>query len=224
MILLAIDTSGKQGSIALARTMDGEPSPSNLALLEVVPLEGGTFSAQLVPQISALLQRHGLTKKDLGALAVASGPGSFTGLRVGLAATKALTEVLGIPVVAVSLLHALAKSSSRAGRIIAVLDAGRSEVYVGEYDVAEKPSSTVERLVSRQELMDGTFNAIVTSDPAIAEAARAAGLPVELVKYPGSVAVMRIGWEKLMCGETITSEALEANYSRHSDAEIFAKK
>src|SRR5690349_16254627 len=224
MILLAIDTSGQLGSIALARTTDSEPSPARLEILEVVQLEGGTFSAQLVPQISALLKRQGLSKKDLGALAVASGPGSFTGLRVGLAAMKALAEVLGIPVVEVSLLYAIAKSSSRRGRIISALDAGRGEVYIGEYDLAEKSGSTAERLVSRQELMDGNFNALVTSDRAIAETVLAEGLPAELVTYPGSEAVARIGWEKLLRGETITSEALEANYIRRSDAEIFAKK
>jgi len=74
MLLLAADTSGKFGSIALAECGSGDPCD----VLEVVPLEGGTFSAQLVPQIVALLAKHGFGKQDLGAFAVASGPGSFT--------------------------------------------------------------------------------------------------------------------------------------------------
>ena len=89
MLILAADTSGKQGSIALAECGTG-----GCSVVEIVPLTGGTFSAQLVPQIAALLEKHGHSKSDLGGFAVASGPGSFTGLRVGLAAIKALAEVL----------------------------------------------------------------------------------------------------------------------------------
>ena len=91
MLLLAADTSGKHGTIALARC-----GPDDACMVvEVVPLEGGTFSAQLVPQIAALLAKHGFSKADIGGFAVVSGPGSFTGVRVGLAAIKALAEVLG---------------------------------------------------------------------------------------------------------------------------------
>src|ERR1051325_4577466 len=124
MLLLAADTSGKLGSIALARCGQGDICD----VLEVIPLEGGTFSAQLVPQIASLLAKHGFGKQDLGALAVASGPGSFTGLRVGLAATKALAEILDKPIVAVSLLDAVTASANGSGKVLAALDAGRSEV------------------------------------------------------------------------------------------------
>src|SRR5947209_18163388 len=104
MLLLATDTSGKHGSIALAQVEAGEgarPTGSDFRVIEVVPLAGGTFSAQLVPQIAALLARHGFTKTDIGAFVVISGPGSFTGLRVGLAAIKALAEILDKPIGAV---------------------------------------------------------------------------------------------------------------------------
>src|SRR5277367_3198243 len=103
-LLLAVDTSGKNGSLALARALPGQ---SEIDVLEVVPLTGGAFSAQLVPQIAALLEKFGYTKRDLGAFAVVSGPGSFTGLRVGLAAIKALAEVLQKPIAAISLLEAV---------------------------------------------------------------------------------------------------------------------
>ena len=104
-LLLGTDTSGRNGSIALARVTPGQ---SDVDIVEVVPLAGGAFSAQLVPQIAALLEKHGYRKTDLGAFAVASGPGSFTGLRVGLAAIKALAEALQKPIAAISLLEALA--------------------------------------------------------------------------------------------------------------------
>src|SRR5580700_11557232 len=141
MLILAIDTSGKQGSIALARA--GEPTAEgDFEMIEIAPLVGGTFSAQLVPQISELLARNGFMKTAIGAFAVASGPGSFTGLRIGLAAVKALAEVLGKPIAAVSLLEVCVFTSGAQGKIMAALDAGRSEVYVGEFDVSTQTAPT----------------------------------------------------------------------------------
>ena len=110
MLLLAVHTSGKNGSLALARVTAGRPEAG---IVEAVPLAGGTFSAQLIPQISALLEKHGFSKKDLAAFAAVSGPGSFTGLRVGLAAIKGLAEGLQKPVATVSLLEAVAKIRRR---------------------------------------------------------------------------------------------------------------
>ena len=103
MLLLVTDTSGKNGTVALARA--GEHDRHGVEAIEVVPLAGGMFSAQLVPQIAALLQKHGFIKSDLDGFVVVSGPGSFTGLRVGLAAVKALAEILQKPIVPVSLLE-----------------------------------------------------------------------------------------------------------------------
>src|SRR4030081_709088 len=153
-LLLATDTSGKNGSIALARVTSGQ---SNVELVEVVPLAGGAFSAQLVPQIAALLEKHGYRKTDLGAFAVASGPGSFTGLRVGLAAVKALAEALQKPIAAISLLEAIAWSSiarvASRRRILAALDAGRGDVYVGDYELDPQMHMHSERLLSREEFL-----------------------------------------------------------------------
>src|ERR1039458_8942239 len=106
-LLLAVDTSGKNGSLALARLTPGQ-SDSAISVIEVVPLAGGAFSAQLVPQIAALLKKRGCSMSNLRAFAVASGPGSFTGLRVGWAAIKALAEAPQKPIVPISLLEALA--------------------------------------------------------------------------------------------------------------------
>ena len=237
MILLAIDTSGKDGSIALARVPDGpgpgaaKPVSDEVEVVEVVPLEGGTFSAQLVPQISALLEKHGLRKNDIGAFAVASGPGSFTGLRVGLAAIKALAEILQKPIAAISRLEAIARTArgrgqNTSGRVLAALDAGRNEIYLGEYDLRSDAARAVnERLASRAEfLADARSARVFTPDRSVAEAVREAGSDVEEVERPTSAVIARIGWEKIQSGDTISPEELEANYIRRSDAEIFAKK
>src|SRR2546423_5910317 len=109
MLVLAIDTSGKEGSIALARA--GAQNSDVVEIIQLVPLTGGTFSAQPVPQIAALLSSHGFTKLDIGAIAVGSGPGSFTGLRIGLAAVEALGEGLATPSAAWSPLEVLGFTS-----------------------------------------------------------------------------------------------------------------
>jgi tRNA threonylcarbamoyladenosine biosynthesis protein TsaB len=225
MLLLAVDTSGKQGSIALARCGAGENcARAEIEVVEVIPLTGGTFSAQLVPQIAALLEKHGHSKSDLGGFAVASGPGSFTGLRVGLAAIKALAEVLHKPIAAVSLLEAVASSGAAGGRVLAALDAGRGDVYAGDYELGPTVQMRSERLLSREEFVaEAAGKAVVTPDATLAEIVRAAGIPVERIEYPNSGVIARLGWEHLQRGETASPEELEANYIRHSDAEIFAK-
>lgn len=217
MLLLATDTSGKQGSIALARCGPG----TSCEILEVVALEGGTFSAQLVPQIAALLARHGFSKQDIGAFAVASGPGSFTGLRVGLAAIKALAEVLSKPGAAVSLLEAVAIAGGKRGRVFAAMDAGRTEVYLGEYEVADGAATMVrEELATQAECFAaGRAGIIVTPDRNLLDAARAAGVTAEQIERPRSDAIARLGWNKILAGQTVSPDALEANYIRRSVTE-----
>jgi|SRR5581483_4718374 len=221
MLLLAADTSGKHGSIALAQC---EPD-GTCKVLDVVPLAGGTFSAQLVPQIADLLRKHGFSKSDLDGFAVASGPGSFTGLRVGLAAIKALAEVLGKPIAAVSLLEAVASAAQCSGKVKGVMDAGRDEAYVGEYEPSGDGLRCIsEELLRIDELLLRNDGApIATPDKAIVDRVTASGLRVLEVERPGSDRVARLGWRKILGGNTISSEDLEANYIRRSDAEIFSK-
>lgn len=225
MLLLAIDTSGKNGSIALART-EGHSDVSDFELIEVAPLAGGTFSAQLVPQIAELLAGHGFAKQDIGAFAVASGPGSFTGLRVGLAAVKGLAEVLNKPIASVSLLEACVFASGAQGKVMAVLDAGRGDVYVGEYEMwPETDAVPRERLLSREEFLTQARGwMVVTPDPALAEVAAAAGLPVSTLKQVSAAEVARTAWRKIQCGQTTTPELLEANYIRRTDAEMLGMR
>jgi tRNA threonylcarbamoyladenosine biosynthesis protein TsaB len=231
MLLLAADTSGKQGSIALAEC--GASAGENCVVLETASLAGSAFSAQLVPQIALLLEKHGYTKNDLDAFAVASGPGSFTGLRVGLAAIKALAEALQKPIAAVSVLEAVASGGKSHGRILAALDAGRGDVYVGDYELHPRIRLHSERLLSREEFLAETASAaqsqktIVTPNAVLSGALHAAKSTtqssVELIEYPGSAVIARLGWQHLQRGETVRPEDLDANYIRRTDAEIFSK-
>jgi len=220
MLLLANDTSSRHGSIALARCGPGD----SCDVIDVVPLDGGTFSAQLVPQIAVLLAKHNFGKQDIGAFAVVTGPGSFTGLRIGLAAVKALGEVLAKPIAAISMLQAIAVSGGLQGNVIAVLDAGRGEIYVGDYHVnGSEALLQNERLLTREDLAQAVPGSIVvTPDHGLAELARAAGLQVSEIEVPRSDVVARFGWQKIQAGETVSPEDLDANYIRRS-GEIFSK-
>jgi tRNA threonylcarbamoyladenosine biosynthesis protein TsaB len=221
MLLLAVDTSGKQGSIALAQCGPGDVCD----VAEVAPLSGGTFSAALVPEIVALLKKHGFSKSEIGAFAVVSGPGSFTGLRIGLAAIKGLADVLAKPIAAVSLLEALVVPSQSPSRVVAALDAGRKEVFLGEYEVSGNGTNLIrEYLLSREKWL-GSAGAelIVTPDQVVAEEARARGLRVMEVERPRADAIARLGWRKIASGDTVSADALDAKYIGQSDSEMFVK-
>lgn len=248
MLFLVTDTSGKDGFVGLART--GESS-EGIDVIEEIPLAGGTFSAQLVPQISGLLEKHNLRKNDIDAFIVVSGPGSFTGLRVGLAAIKALGEILRKPIVPVSLLEVLAPNSQMiaAGHnepnrpatfpYAVALDAGRGEAFVGQYEIVLQSNEDAsfkaigESLLTLDHLAflleSGTAHWIATPDQAIFDAL-GKRVPESLrsrvrrsLRRPRSEEVARTGWQKLKSGETISPEQLDANYIRRSDAEIFSK-
>ena len=225
MLLLAIDTSGKQGSIALARAGEQTADGGDFEVIEIAPLVGGTFSAQLIPQVSELLSSNGFMKTAIGAFAVVSGPGSFTGLRIGLAAIKALAEVLQKPIAAVSLLEVCVFASGVQGKVMAALDAGRTDVYVGEYEVPAVASSLArERILSRNEFLSQAAGwKVVTPESALAEAAAAAGLTVSTLPAISAADVARLGWLKIQSGQTVAPELLEANYIRRSDAEMLEK-
>lgn len=224
MLILGVDTSGKHGSIALARGDAGR-----FEVLQVVSLAGGTFSAQLIPQIAALLSQHDLKKQDVEAIAAATGPGSFTGLRVGLAAVKALSEVLKKPIAAVSLLEAVAVESGREGQVVAALDAGRGEVYAGELEVKDGQASLChECLFTFDEfanVLRTSGRHVVTPDEPVVQALKQRGVAeaVGLVSRPRSDAIARLGLRKILAGEVVTPEELDANYIRRSDAEISRK-
>jgi tRNA threonylcarbamoyladenosine biosynthesis protein TsaB len=221
MLILGIDTSGKDGSLALVRFEDQKQ-----LTLDVAPIAGGTFSAQLIPQLAAMLGQHGLSKRDIDGFAVTSGPGSFTGLRVGLAATKALAEILRKPIVAVSLLEAVARAAEildlAGNQLIAALDAGRGEVYVGRLRIEDGRMSYIddELTTPTQILSTASGEQVVTPDKKLAELFSNSNLKTTLVRRPGADSIARLGYEKIQAGNTVAPEILDALYIRRSDAEV----
>jgi tRNA threonylcarbamoyladenosine biosynthesis protein TsaB len=221
VLFLITDTSGRNGSVALARAPQAD-RPDEVQILESVALVGGTFSAQLVPQIAALLQNHGLRKGQIDAFIVVSGPGSFTGLRVGLAAIKALAEILHKPIVPVSFLEVVARAAGIEGRVVALLDAGRGQLYSGEYEISGARARLIQEHLIAREALPGfsTTVAISTPDPSLAMMTREHGLRTFEQKTIPPEMIAVLGSSKLRDGEIVSPEQLDANYVRRSD-EIF---
>lgn len=225
MLILGIDTSSKQGGAAL---IEARSDGSDYRALEIVGIEGGTFSAELVPQVAVMLARHDRAKEQLDGIAVITGPGSFTGLRVGLAAVKGLAETLRIPIAGISMLEVVAGASSARDTVHAVLDAGRGEVYIGEYKANGRSVTCVrEYLQPLLRLMEelkalGHAARVVTPDATVAEAIRSNGTRVMRIIRPRPDVIARLGLRRILAGRTIEPEVLDANYIRRSDAEIFS--
>jgi tRNA threonylcarbamoyl adenosine modification protein YeaZ len=135
MLLLAFDTAGPQCAVALAR---GDQDSFEILAGETERMVRG-HAERLVPMIEAALDQSGLAFGDIERIAVTIGPGSFTGVRVGVAAGRGLGLALGIPVLGIGTLHALAAmavESHRYGTAVAVLEARREEIYALVQDVA----------------------------------------------------------------------------------------
>jgi tRNA threonylcarbamoyladenosine biosynthesis protein TsaB len=213
MLLLAVDTSGKHGGLTLASDSRGA-----FQILESAPIQGGTFSAELIPQITEILRRQNLTAADLTGLVAVTGPGSFTGLRVGLTAVKGLAEVLNIPISAVSSLEVLLAAAQDQNGIIGLLDAGRGEVYAA----IQKEKEHIEMLLNANEASDLARRdklRVVVSDGVLAGKFPGA----QLVSYQSSEVAAALGARKLCAGDTVDVLALDANYIRKSETEYLQK-
>lgn len=237
MLILGLDTSGKSGGVTLA-----EGDQSRFHVIASSPIAGGTFSAQLVPTVAALLTTNGYAVGDLEGFAVASGPGSFTGLRVGLSAAKGMAEILKQPIATVSILQAIAdglmwaaNDSEQHPLCWTMLDASRSQVFLGEYACLHSvaPEMMSESLIEVSDLAkriqeSGRSLSLATPDSGLVEALRHRVedpflVNISIVDRPSSADIARIGLRKLLAGQTVSIEALDANYLRRSDAEIFFK-
>lgn len=211
MRVLAVDTTGNAGSLAI---LDGEQ------LLEepMLPAEEG-FSTMVFERAMSLFARCGWSATSIDCFAAAAGPGSFTGVRTGLAFIKGLAEGAGRAAIAVSNLQALAECGS-AGLRAAVCDARRGELYAAVYDdrgTAVLPETVV--------LAAGWFASLpLEVDEVItAEISLMPSLParIRVVHQPLLAgAIARIAIARLRAGDPGDPAAIDANYVRRSDANM----
>jgi tRNA threonylcarbamoyladenosine biosynthesis protein TsaB len=197
---LLIDSCGAMAMLAVGR---GEE------VLATAELPGRAFSAEWPAALRRLLAEAAWGVEQLQCVGVVHGPGSFTGVRVGLAAAKGLCEAVGAKLIVVSRLEVLADADVLA--VLAVLDAGRDEFYVR--DAGE------ERLCSREELIAASQQReVVTADARVVEAVSNA----RLVRLEASSA-LSIVLERWRRGVFDDVGAVDANYVR-GERDIYARK
>lgn len=210
--ILAVDTTSESGSLALA---DSEN------VLEEVPLRSADgYAHVLFDEIARLLARHGLSLADIDCFASAAGPGSFTGVRVGLTAVMGLAEANQRKVVAVSNLQVLAFFGSRPFRA-PILDARRGEIYGAVYDadlriVQQETVMPAEAWLSTLSNLPPADLEIVTNGYALPPQPH----PVACAPRALAGAIAQIAARRFSEGLALDPADIDANYVRRSDAEL----
>lgn len=124
-IILAIESAIEGGSIVLMRELE---------LLDSIVGDRGVSRAEdLLPNISELLQKNSLRPSEIDVIGVSSGPGSYTGIRIGIATALGLKKALDIPVVGISALDAMANAADRSLRLLVAVPVGKSDICVQEF-------------------------------------------------------------------------------------------
>ena len=198
------------------------------------------YSAWLLPAVEASLASAQATLSQVNLFAVAAGPGSFTGLRVGLTSVKAWAEVYGRPIVPVSRLEALAGRASEGGSpfVAAFVDARRDQIFAGLY----LRRDGVIQLVGEQAVLSAANFLDYVGEQAGTDRVDWVSLdPEHLTLHPGwaarasrgesvlgvepvlAPAIGQIALRRAQAGQVVDALSLDANYVRRSDAEIFWK-
>src|SRR5271163_141608 len=201
-MLLAIDTCGAAGGVALGGETQvssanlGHPDPRHQDLW-FRGLAGKTYSELLLSTIAEILREAGAGIEQLSGVVVVHGPGSFTGIRIGVSAAKGLAEALGIPIIAVSRLELLARKAPGSSAA-AVLDAGRGEFFVGFYRSGVCEAELLLSLDSLPLAIADTDLPVLVCEPRVWEAL--ATLAPKLVAAPGAVDALRVGANRFCAG------------------------
>ena len=226
MLILALDTSTQAGSLAILR--------DTRVIGELSTWVQETYSSRMFRHLEILLRELQLELQQIDVYAVVAGPGSFTGLRVGLTAVKGWAEVYGKPIAAVSALEAVAAQARMPEMLLVpVMDARRGQIYAGIYErgsqglarrgdeVVMTPAEFLDFLRSQ---VGGAPLAFVSPTPEVlAEpVAQSAfrGKKIEEVSTVLAPIIGQLGSARAQRGELVDALTLDANYVRRSDAEL----
>ncbi len=222
-MILGADTSTKTCSVALLE--DGH------ARAEIVFSDGKTHSRHLMQLMDRLLNQFSISMQQIDALAVGVGPGTFTGVRIGLSAMKGLALANGLPILGISSLAALAwMQGPEPARICPMLDARRGEVYGAVYRRAsggltcEHP----EQVVSAGDLAGSIQGpCLFAGSGAVLYREVIAGIKPEAAHFAPdeqnlvkASAIASLAWQRLVVNDSDPLVTLVPNYLRPSDAEV----
>ena len=227
--MLAIDTATQVSSVAVA---------SEGRLLSELTMQGKlTHSETLLPHIEQVLKMAAVDKSQLTGIVVSNGPGSFTGLRIGLAAAKAMSYVLGIPLVGVSTLQAMAYQLPVPGvRLMCLLDAQKGNAYVESYKWENNNLQVVEavKVAKISDIVAGcgqfAEQVILLGDAVQKKIAGKIELPANVstamphLIMPRAACVAMLGQQRLLAGDADNVMDLEPVYIRRSEAEVLWEK
>lgn len=233
MLVLGLDSSTEAAAIGLYKGGEGILGEGLFRL----PL---THSQRLMPEVDRLLKGCFVTIRDIEGMIVTTGPGSFTGIRIGMATAKGLSQALDLPIVGFSTLKLLSYNLSLYQGIISpMIDARGERIYTGAYrwegdeltTILEEglytPLSWLDALYERGITMGIPFGdgylkhrEIITKDPRFSFSP----LVEDLLHYPRGGPLARIGYHLLIQGQAIHRDKLKPNYLKASQAEIALKR
>lgn len=229
MSILAIDTASSVSSVAVA-------SEGKLQA-EVTVEAGRTHSETLLSHIEGALSFAGVERSALTGVAVSIGPGSFTGLRIGLATAKAIAYGLGIPLVGVSTLAALALAVPVPDvHTLVLMDAQKGNAYAGLYEWRDgslhevRPVRVAPLAEAIAEAADRGKPVLLTGELAVKKRERLENLPDNVTLAPAHLLTARashvawLGIARLAAGECDDLMTLEPFYIRRSEAEVLWEK
>jgi tRNA threonylcarbamoyladenosine biosynthesis protein TsaB len=231
VIILALDTCDSRGSVAVLRDEE---------VLKAIAHEGTTeYSIWLLPAVEDALKSARVEMRDVELFAVASGPGSFTGVRMGLTTVKAWSEVFGKGIASVSRLEAMASEAPLGSEYIAAFfDAHRDQVYAGLFHRRETKLELVEQemVAAPADLISWVWQRVqkervswVSMDPEKMTSQAAWQQRVEIGESISvcttllTPAIGRIGRARALEGRLTDVLKLDAEYVRRPDAEVFWK-
>ncbi|WP_421170392.1 tRNA (adenosine(37)-N6)-threonylcarbamoyltransferase complex dimerization subunit type 1 TsaB [Aeromonas dhakensis] len=216
--ILAVDTATEACSAAL---LVGEKVFSRW---EEAPRD---HTRKILPMVQAVLDEAGVTLDELDAIAFGRGPGSFTGVRIGIGVAQGLALGAGVPLIGISTLAAMAQGAHRldgAERVLTAIDARMDEVYFGHYElidgriqlVGEEVVSGPAALVASRGTLPGSFTRVGTGFETYGEtlAALADELVASLVRFPAAEDMLPLARSAWLAGEAVAVEQATPVYLR----------
>lgn len=217
MKILAIDTSSKICSVAILE---------DNKLIDEINLDNGkTHSENLMPIVQEILSKNNIELENIGLISCCVGPGSFTGIRIGVSSIKAMAEVYNIPVASVTSLEILARADSSEKNKVALIDARNNQVYCGIFDksykiledfMADDISEIINKIKKYEDIVCIGDGAVCHQDKIIEDIPTAtfAKDNDQKASYAGLV-----GYQKFLNNDLKTADTIVPVYLRKSQAE-----